>query len=241
MRKLTLSLLTFTALTGAAAAADLPAAKAPVVVVAPIYNWTGVYGGVDLGGAFGQTSVYLPASATNVNIGNNGVFGGAQFGYNYQINSLVFGVEAEFNLQSVKGSQNFQIPPSANVYGAKSQQDWFASIDGRLGYAFNRYLVYAVGGYAFSQFNSSLTTNALQVAGVSTTFNGYNVGAGVEYAFTDHWAGRAEYRYYNYGSNNAYYNAWPKNFSQKLESNTVRIGLSYKFGADEPVAVVAKN
>jgi len=240
MRKLTLSFLAFAALTGAAAAADLPATKAPVVAPAPIYNWTGVYGGVDLGGAFGQTSLYLPASNTSANIGNNGVFGGAQFGYNYQINNFVLGFETEFNLQSVKGNKTYQILPSANVYGASSQRDWFASVGGRLGYAFDRYLVYAVGGYAFSQFNSTLTTNALQTAGVSTTFNGYDVGAGVQHAFTDRWSGRAEYRYYNYGNNNAYYNAYPKNFSQKLESNTFRIGLSYKFGGADPVAVASK-
>ena len=104
MRKLLVSLLAFTALTGAATAADLPTQKEPPVVVVPSFIWTGFYGGVQLGGAFGQTAFSIPAYRYQKDWGNSGVFGGGHVGYNYQIQSLVLGAEAEFNAQSNKGS-----------------------------------------------------------------------------------------------------------------------------------------
>jgi outer membrane immunogenic protein len=245
MRKLTLSLLAFTALTGAAFAADLPAQKsAPVPAPDPAINWTGAYAGVRLGGAFGNTSQTLNKNGYSGSWANNGVIGGGHVGYNYQVNSFVLGAEAAFDLLSVQGSQNNYTAFSPNVFGAKSYHDYIISVDGRLGYAYKNILIYAIGGYAFAANNSSLTLNGLQIGSVSNTVNGYDVGGGVEYALTNQWSVRGEYRYYDFQSNTNHFSTTNKifannPFTQSVNFNVFRAGVSYKFSQPEPAVAVA--
>ncbi len=246
MRKLTLSILAFTALTSAAFAGDLPSEKGPPAPPPePAINWTGVYGGVQLGGAFGTTNLSIPATGYNGSWGNNGVIGGGHIGYNYQLNSIVAGIEGSFDLLSVQGSQTNNLYFAPNIFSASSYHNYLASIDGRLGYAYKTLLFYAVGGYAFLANNSALTVNNIQVGGVSNTVNGYDVGGGVEYAITNQWSARAEYRYYNFQSNTNNFATINKTFNNKVftervSTNVFRVGLSYKFGEPAPVVVAAK-
>ena len=121
MRKLALALLVLAAGTAGASAADLPARTYTKAPVAPIYNWTGVYVGLNAGGAwndanattttlfpvasyFADSSVPAIAAAGNQNINRSGFTGGVTAGYNWQINQAVLGVEADFNYFGVKGS-----------------------------------------------------------------------------------------------------------------------------------------
>src|ERR1700689_4411253 len=74
-----------------ASAADL-ALKAPPPPPAPVYNWTGWYVGVNLGGSFGKaadTTTFGPASTVLSSTSSrlDGVIGGGQIGYNWQANS----------------------------------------------------------------------------------------------------------------------------------------------------------
>src|SRR5687767_6244136 len=86
---------------GAAAAADLRRdlgpipAKAPIFSPAPVHSWAGLYigghvGGI--GGAFNNNVAQLIPGP----VGDGGsVMGGAQVGTNWQVNRLVFGIEAD--------------------------------------------------------------------------------------------------------------------------------------------------
>jgi outer membrane immunogenic protein len=245
MRKLLLSSIAIAALAGQAFAADLPSRKeAPVYVApAPIYNWTGFYGGLDIGGSFGNANLWVPGTnyTFSHNASNDGVIGGGFLGYNYQINNFVLGVQGEFDGTGT-GNSRYSAPigPLGEVYQASFNQNWIASIDGRLGYAMDRTLFYAIGGVAWDSAAGHIT-NLYTGNGWTTGSNtrtGYDVGGGIEYAFTNNWTGRVEYRYYNFGTSNTSY-ADPYLLSTysrtTLTNNVFRVGLAYKFGAPEPV------
>ena len=100
-----------------AIAADLPArmpVKAPPPVVAAVYNWTGFYVGGHVGYAWGRSKTdVLPSDALDCDNGpqcetishkTRGAFGGLHAGYNWQVNSIVFGLEAEGGYIGAKGS-----------------------------------------------------------------------------------------------------------------------------------------
>jgi outer membrane immunogenic protein len=241
MRKILFSAPAVALLSLPAFAADLPSRKEAPAVLAqtPVYDWTGFYAGVQLGGLFGSGNYFVPQNGYSRNVTNNGVFGGGFVGYNYQINSLVLGLQGEFNGSGASGS-NFD---ATNGGAVKAQQDWFGSIDGRIGYAFEQCLFYAIGGVGFSNVEHDYLNRRNVDFHFSNNRTGYDVGAGVEYAINRNWTARLEYRYYNFG--NASYAAelgpyggtlYGHNFSQA--DNTIRIGVSYRIGTSE--AVVAK-
>ena len=253
MRALLLSTVAFVALAGSAFAADLPSRKEAPVYVAPVpaFSWTGFYVGADIGGAFASTSLNDTAlGLTSHSLNTSGVMGGGYIGYNYQINNFVLGIEGDFQGTSASANYGWAVTPVNTIrvaptifYNAQSSLDWLAAINGRLGVAYDRALFYAIGGAAWAGTSSSLTavTSTGAVLGSfsnSDTLSGFDVGAGVEYAFTPNWVGRVEYRYYDFGSYNltAFGAATP--FRLQSSVNSVRLGLAYLFS--NPAPVVAK-
>ncbi len=150
-------LLTTTALVcfagSAALAADLPSTKeAPVYAPPPppAFTWTGVYIGGQVGYGWGTSNVYNETDAvTEPNLTQSGIVGGAHIGYNYQVSQFVFGLEGDVNGSSESNSQ-FNAPVE---YGIRKNVD--ASIRGRIGYAFDRVLIYATGGGAYGDFHTT--------------------------------------------------------------------------------------
>ncbi len=120
-------------LTTPAAAADLYG-KAPAFAAAPFsgYNWNGAYVGVNLGYQWGKVTNWPSTSP-------NGIMGGAQVGYNWQIGQFVFGAEAD--LQGSGAEDTFA--------AYKFSNPWFGTVRGRAGYAMNNVLAYATGGLAY--------------------------------------------------------------------------------------------
>jgi len=255
MRTLLLSTVAFAALAGSAFAADLPSRKEAPVYVAPVpaFSWTGFYVGADIGGSFGSTSLHSNWSGWNSHsVDTSGVMGGGYVGYNYQWNqNFVIGVEGDFqgsgssNTWSwVGGPALVGLGPNLNVYNVKLEENWLAAINGRLGISYDRALFYAIGGAAWGQGKATVggySPSNVWLASVSENkdLSGYDVGGGVEYAFTPNWVGRVEYRYYDFGKYNVY--PWVGNYTPlRIETtvNTVRVGLAYLFSA--PAPVVAK-
>ncbi|MDX3926211.1 MAG: porin family protein [Shinella sp.] len=175
---------------------------------APAFTWSGAYIGVQGGGAWagGEFSGF---GITGSEDANGGVLGGFA-GYNHQFgNNLVVGLEGdlEYNWNEKE------------IFGADFGTDWAGSVRGRIGYAFDQALIYATAGWA-------ATRGYVDVPGLGKdeeTFNGYTVGAGLDYAFTNQIFGRVEYRYNDYGDKDL------QGINVDVDQHTVKIGLGIKF------------
>jgi outer membrane immunogenic protein len=224
-----------------AMAADLPSTKGPPVYAPPpppVFSWTGVYIGGQMGYEWGNDFTQERFTATGVPDGffqsfsNDGVVGGGHIGYNYQISQFVFGVEGDVNGSGVRGGYTL-----ANGNGTNSRSDIQASIRGRIGFAFDRVLIYATGGGAYADFEHTYFTPA-----VGESFHngrvGWTVGGGIEYAIDNNWSVRAEYRYSDFGSfTNASTVAFPGfSYTHHPRENLAQIGFSYKFDMAPPPA-----
>jgi len=132
-----------------AQAADLPRPHAPppvapVAYAPPVYNWSGIYVGGNLGTGFASSSWSDPFTGANNTFSKDGFIGGGQIGANWQINALVLGIEGDFDWTGLKGSGHDSL---ANTINTNTQ--WTSTVTGRIGAAFDRLLVYGKGGVAF--------------------------------------------------------------------------------------------
>jgi outer membrane immunogenic protein len=239
-RKLITSTALVVALGGVAVAADLPSrSPPPVYVPPPAFTWTGFYIGGQVGYQFGteHTSLFanvpgLPFAAGVPGYNMNGVVGGAHMGLQAQFSQFVLGVEGDIEGASVRGSTVF-----AGVTGS-SREDVESTYRLRAGYAFDRVLLYATGGLAIADFNNSYNNG---LPGGLDSFNhtrfGWTGGGGIEYAITNNWSIRAEYRYTEFGAtNDTLLNSTGGAVQARVREtdNSVRGGFSYKFGAPPP-------
>ena len=192
-----------------ALAADLPPpyvppprAPAMYVPVVPPYSWGGFYIGGNLGagfagGSFRQPSGHLPVSTTTT----QSFLGGGQVGLNYEFYSgVVIGAEAMFDwLPNTKNTVNLATSPSNVALGSGTINNrWLTTATGKLGYAWDRVLLYGKGGGAWVGTNTSNATTAANVPiGFSgpATNSGWTAGIGIEWAFAGTWSARAEYDY----------------------------------------------
>ena len=254
MRNLLLSTAAFAALAGSAFAADLPSVKEAPVVVAPtpVFTWTGFYVGADIGAGWGNKNIQVPASPlnpqTSVNPSFTGIVGGGFVGYNYQINQFVIGVQGDIQGAGLQGN-GYNVLTDSNT---DVTQNWFGAVNGRLGFVYDRALIYAIGGAAWTEEDHTVsagpyTTALLTGLGIpafpqkaSWSRSGYDIGGGIEYAVAPNWTVRAEYRYYDFGNWNYNFNSWVGHGHENLTDNTVTFGLSYLFSGPVLAPVVAK-
>jgi len=227
----------------AALAADLgartPYTKAPAMVA--LSNWSGFYIGADAGYAFtGSSSGVLTngggLSPAPYDAKLNGGLGGGFIGYNYQMQQFVLGLEADWQVASIRGvsGPGFATSAAGVVSGPfleTSKVKDYGSLRGRLGMAFDRVFVFGTAGWAWGNFS---TTYSLQGTSFFTndhrTTDGWSVGAGLEYAFTNNFLGRIEYRHTDLGKasfvNTAINTAERGN---PVTLDDIRLGLAYKF------------
>jgi outer membrane immunogenic protein len=244
----------------AASAADLPTEKGPPVYTPPpppVFSWTGFYIGGQVGYQWGSSfDPYAYDLATGADVGtfplshsDAGVVGGAHAGYNYQINMFVVGIEGDVDGSNYFGSASDVIPNSPYSYYESTRIPVEGSIRGRVGLAFDRFLIYGTGGAEFGLVDSAFgfidsTGGLTAFSHGSNTRVGWTAGGGVEYAIDNNWSVRAEYRYIDLGRVN--YSIDPvaagDGWSKRITKNQVTAGFSYKFGDVPPPAppVVAK-
>lgn len=225
------------ALPTAGSAADLMARPAPPVLsqtLAP--NWTGVYLGAHLGYGQGRGSISDP-SDTNERLSTTmkGALGGGQIGYNYQVGSWVYGLEADISASNIEGTTTFVDPASGDVSSGNPRNRWTSLVTGRVGYALGRSLVYVKGGAAFGGFryNARDLTNGI-TSDANFTRTGWTIGAGLEYALTGPWSIRGEYDYLKFSSGtfsgvDSTGQSGQASFRQDIHQ--FKVGLNYRFGA----------
>jgi outer membrane immunogenic protein len=204
MRKLTLALVAGTALISAPAlAADLRMpVKAPPPVIAP-FNWSGFYIGIQGGGGFGTLDRELigPAGtlATFSHDTSGGLLGGT-VGFNWQSGSWVFGIEADYGWADIgRGSVGClaAITGNPNLVCASSL-DTFGTARLRLGWAWDRFMLYGTGGLAFGD-QSVRVFDTVTGAGIGASRGvaGWTAGGGFEWAFAHNWSAKVEALYFD--------------------------------------------
>lgn len=270
--------------TTAAGAADLPrrAAPPPVFTPVPVFTWTGFYAGLESAYTFTDTQRVTTTGVLQGNV-NNVALGrrpgsvtttqdavakiGGTVGYNYQFtpgSGIVVGIANSIDWTDV--TKNRFVLGAPNVAGGppnpsqfRQSLDWLGTLTGRVGYAFDRALVYGLGGLAygnvFHDANFYTPGGALQFAGRYDDFKtGYAYGGGIEFALpTDSFLNtfavgrylgikydaitiKAEYVHYDLGTQNVLVAAIPGVGNGAYvsrfhtEGNIVRAGFNYKFG-----------
>ena len=280
MKKFLLATVAVAALAAVpAGAADLsrPVYKAPPP--APVYfSWTGCYVGGYAGGAWqgsngaeftdlGNTtrnsfsggvsaSNIVPSHSWSDDLGSSFI-GGGTLGCNWQPvgSPFVLGLEGEFGYLKLRG-EAFDpntlagTQTTLDALGSAKVGNWYGMFTGRLGYAFDRVLLYVKGGAAFVRTEASVLDqcvatgcgNWLISTSGSETVTTWTVGGGVEWAFAPNWSVKGEYMFI--GLNNhefqtsglattgtgAVVSGGPFVFNHSFNGiNTAKIGLNYKF------------
>ena len=201
------------ALAGAGSAADMPT-KAPIVAAAAPFSWTGCYVGGHVGWAWGQKDVsageILPNFDTQFRgfgADIDGFLGGVQAGCNHQLSpSWVIGVEGQFSWSDIKGdfsTDPFLFAKSAGRGTFTAKTDWIGTLAARVGYAWDRWMIYGKVGIAWAHDKYSLVrTEPVDPFSVtaSETRTGWMLGAGVEYAFYSNWSAKLDYNFLDFGN-----------------------------------------
>ncbi len=243
LRRLVLTGASVIALTATASAADMyvpgPAAGPGGYKDAPyVPSWAGFYAGVNGGYGWSDHNTQLADSDRDfAGLSPEGGFGGGQIGYNWQgmwHPHLVLGVEADIQGSGVEDSQSATLGLVTGHY--KSDLNWFGTVRGRIGYAFDRALVYGTGGFAFGGIDNEVAYSTGVTYKSDTTATGYVMGGGVEYKFGPAWSAKAEYQYLNFGKNDpatasgtTYSSFTPVTKVDEDAFHTFRVGLNYHF------------
>ncbi|MGH1425946.1 MAG: outer membrane protein [Pseudooceanicola sp.] len=169
IRKIALAVSATTILAVPAFAGNTSPAPADPVPMAPVAisvsDWTGAYAGVQLG--YGD----LEFGAAS----GDGIIGGAQLGYDYDMGNIVVGAELDYNM--------------SNISLGGTDIDQLARLKLRVGYDAGDALIYAVGGGARAMTSTG-------------NDNGWVAGAGVEYRVMERVSVGGEYLYHNFDNFN---------------------------------------
>jgi outer membrane immunogenic protein len=248
MKKLTFILAATTALIcGPALGADLRMpVKAPVVAPAPYFNWSGCYIGVHGGGGFGEKRVVDPILAADfARHDTSGALVGGQVGCDFQSGAFVFGIEGSGSWADISGD-------SLDLLGlglrAHSRMDFVGTFTGRIGWAFDRTLLYVKGGGAVADERYRATCATLVGACLGTglavgdtlaradeTRWGWLVGGGIEWAFSPNWSAKIEYNYMDFGRERVNFALAPGAgggtvpFDIDQHVHLVKAGINYRF------------
>ncbi len=266
MRKLILAGIAVLGFGCTAGAADLPArmpVKAPPIV-APAFSWTGCYIGGYVGGAAQSRGVTatdrnayngLPIDSWGYDL-DNSFIGGGTLGCNYQPvgSPFVVGFEGEAGYMRLTGAA---YDPFLSRFNATTPQilsstrigDWYGMATARLGYAWDRAMIYAKGGAAFLNVNTAVTdltgANQIITGNTSDVIATWTVGGGLEWAFHPSWSVKAEYMFIGLNNNSDFAACGPgllgaagANFCWDHDIrgiHTAKVGLNYRFNWAAPV------
>jgi opacity protein-like surface antigen len=195
------------------------ALKAPPLPAPPApYNWSGLYLGANIGGAFSSGTANL--AGTTWDPGATEFIGGFQVGYNWQFGHFLVGVEGNFDWAIFGGP----VQASAN-------QNWISTVAGRFGITSDKWLYYGKFGGGWAEDRASVSfPNGTSWSG-SSTIGGWVAGGGIEYAFKPNWTIKLEYDYLGLGN-------WTTStvppVSWNRDIQMITMGVNYKFGSGAP-------
>ncbi len=197
-------------LIGAAGAFPALAADPPGPVptfTSSSFDWTGFYAGLHIG--YGWGDVDIAGGAINVDV--DGILGGGQIGYNWQTDQWVWGIEGDISAAGMDGATG----------AVTADEEWIATIRGRVGYTWDQWLLFASAGVAFTGVEAA-------AGGIAddNTHTGWTAGAGIEYGFNQNWTMRAEYLYIDFDDE---FYAVAGGVPAEKEDHIFRIAMNYIF------------
>ena len=214
----------------------------------PQWSWDGFYVGAHIGGAFGRND-WTSATGLLDQLSSNGGFpgrgnaegllGGGQVGFNYQLGSWVAGLELSVSAADIGGyakcasdavgGTNFECSDSISSLG---------TITGRLGQTWGNLLLYGKAGAAWATSHSRAQRHdLLNVFEADDTRWGWVVGSGVEYALSRNMSAFVAYDHFEFGDHTLAHadqigNVSNVGFRQRLDA--VTMGFNYRLGAGAP-------
>lgn len=227
--------------------------KAPPLA-SPRFDWGGFYFGTFLGYSWGQSgwtgatadapplggqlNFYQPLNPWN---GAGSYSMGLQTGYSTVLSSrILLGAEVDMSFPStLAGGQ--QIATAS--LGLVNYEEWVlmsGTVRGRIGYAFDNWLPYLTGGFAWSVNQALILPPDTLASAVEDIFPiescflmrfGWTIGAGIEVPFAPNWTAKAEYLFTDYGSRSVALPASDINIKSNLSLSEVRFGLNYRLPA----------
>jgi outer membrane immunogenic protein len=200
---------------GAANAADLIVDEVALEAAVPSGDWTGAYVGGNIGYASGTVNWEIAGGGPpEGSYDLDGLLVGVQGGYNWQMDSIVFGVEGDVAFSGVAGED---VPLTA-----ARQVNWVASLRGRLGFAVESILLYGTAGVAIAN-----STGEFFIFDDTETHVGWTVGLGVEAMVTDDVSAKLEYAYTDYGTQEYSYGGLP--IDTGFTTHAIKAGVNFHF------------
>jgi outer membrane immunogenic protein len=179
---------------------------APVAMSAE-NDWSGLYVGANVGGAWGSADEFYPfgAGGTPIAIDTEGVVYGAHAGYQIQRNSLVLGFEVSHGDTTLEGADTvaptFVSCRDGIAVCRVTDVESLTTAGTRLGYATEQWLLTVSGGFAGADMSTDavIVATGLPAIADSQWHNGWYAGAGVEYAMASSWSAGLEYLHVDLG------------------------------------------
>lgn len=214
------------------------AATPSVPTPAPATGWEGFYLGLHAGhvgtdASKADVSPLLNADGSPISaeLRGSGAIGGAQAGYVLQNGAIVYGLEADMAKASLRGRQSVdgQLNAAPATARLEAKTEMVATLRGRIGYAFDRLLIYGTAGAAAAAQRSSFTVTSVD-GGVTKTasgsssgvYVGWALGLGADYAITRNVSGRLEYLYLNIADG-------LRGRTDPTGVHMIRTGVNYRF------------
>jgi opacity protein-like surface antigen len=145
------------------------------------------------------------------------------------------GIEADASSADLE-AHGLTTTPLVTIQGM-NKVDLFGTVRGRLGYAWNNWLVYGTGGFAWADERESRSQIAGVIGGAtpgtvesaSSTVTGWTAGGGVEWGFASSWTAKVEYLHLDFGMNTFVFPIAHRQTDAALTADVVRAGVNYRF------------
>ena len=161
MKKFLLASVAFAAIAGPAMAADMPVAPPPPPVV--YYDWTGAYIGFNAGSTWSHVDQTFgdggagPGSRNNFSTSpSDGIFG-FHAGAQWQWGAWVLGAEAALSgcFKRVSEHERYCSVHRPPTRSSQHKITNLFTVGPRLGYAWDRFMIFATGGYASANLKTA--------------------------------------------------------------------------------------